>query len=307
MTKKLSQVPLTYSTPPEGGLKPEASKVARSPRCAGEATAEKTCLDCGCTFTVFGADEVKKRMFCSRSCAGRNSRRGVYIIQVFRDCLECQKTFLCKDTTQRKERKFCTASCAMKRRCRLTPMSQEQRAKNAATMSRIMKEVMKPGGVRARASSERMVKNNPMKREEIRTKVSLTHKASGHKPPQGGNGRPAPEPQIALFQVLAGRWEMEFVVNTKKRREGFPNCYKIDIAHPEKKIAIEVDGESHNCLKTQVADMKKTKFLESVGWTVLRFGNREILNWRDSGMKTESSISTTLRSMGIRHTRSKAS
>jgi very-short-patch-repair endonuclease len=69
---------------------------------------------------------------------------------------------------------------------------------------------------------------------------------------------------------------MEVVVRTHGL-PGYPSHYKLDIAHPERRIAIEVDGASHHSRKVQEKDLKKTRFLEARGWRVLRFWNLEVL------------------------------
>lgn len=122
-------------------------------------------------------------------------------------------------------------------------------------------------------ASQRMKNNNPMKREEVRAKVSSTLRAMGWGPvKRGGNGRGATIHQQALASSLG--WECEVVVTTG---EGYiPNHYKIDIAEEVLKIAIEVDGHSHKAKKVRAADKRKEEFLLSQGWKVLRFSNQEI-------------------------------
>ena len=116
-----------------------------------------------------------------------------------------------------------------------------------------------------------------MNDEATRAKVSATLRAIGHKPSiQGGNGRPMSIPQALLLERLGRAWVAEHVVPTK-RKSPWPRCYKIDIAHPQKKIAIEVDGLSHCALKRKAQDQKKTDLLTGFGWRVLRFKNQEVV------------------------------
>lgn len=56
----------------------------------------------------------------------------------------------------------------------------------------------------------------------------------------------------------------------------YPTCYKIDVAIPEMKIAIEVDGASHFGKKAKERDQKKTNFLVGLGWKVFRITNKQI-------------------------------
>jgi hypothetical protein len=93
----------------------------------------------------------------------------------------------------------------------------------------------------------------------------------------GGNGRQLAKPQSTLLKALGLTEEFaEYPVPTKPIRSkntSFPPCYKIDIALPDHKIAIECDGWGRN----EEIDMKKDNALERLGWTVLRFKNEEIL------------------------------
>ena len=121
--------------------------------------------------------------------------------------------------------------------------------------------------------------NNPMNRPEIREKVSKTLKERGHRPPvRGGNGTGLTEPQKMLMDALT-ELEIfpEYVVPTKKSKEGYPTCYKIDLARPAHMLAIEIDGNSHCSLKRQEQDKKKADFLSGLGWKVLRLKNKQVM------------------------------
>jgi very-short-patch-repair endonuclease len=100
-----------------------------------------------------------------------------------------------------------------------------------------------------------------------------------------------------MKDALAGNWIPEFSISLGKRQPGFPTCYKVDLGNPGLKIAIEVDGNTHHSRKT--VDEKKDKKLVSLGWIVLRFWNKDILNWINTGMPTDTYISTTLKRHGI--------
>lgn len=60
------------------------------------------------------------------------------------------------------------------------------------------------------------------------------------------------------------------------RGSGYPSNYKLDIANPQVMLGIEVDGSSHTTVERQAQDAKKEEFLSGLGWTVLRFSNREV-------------------------------
>lgn len=127
--------------------------------------------------------------------------------------------------------------------------------------------------------SQRMKEDNPMHNESTRQKVSKTLKEMGHRPAvQGGNGRGMTTPQsLMVAHLLQFHPYPEYVIPTGRRPEGYPIHYKIDIAIPDKMVAIEIDGGSHCSLKVQIADMRKTEFLTELGWKVLRFSNREVM------------------------------
>ena len=100
----------------------------------------------------------------------------------------------------------------------------------------------------------------------------------------GGNGRKPPEAQRALWAALGRGWVMEHPVPTK-RPSPYPSCYKIDIAHPKKMIAVEVDGNSHGSALAKKRDTKKDKLLRSLGWVVIRVRNRDVMGELSSTLK----------------------
>jgi very-short-patch-repair endonuclease len=46
--------------------------------------------------------------------------------------------------------------------------------------------------------------------------------------------------------------------------------FAVDIAQPDLKIVIEVDGQSHNWLGQKKIDIKRDRRLRRNGWTVFR-------------------------------------
>jgi hypothetical protein len=129
-------------------------------------------------------------------------------------------------------------------------------------------------------ASDRMIARNPMRNPESRAKMSETLQRIGHKPKvQGGNGR---GPSVAQSLLYAALQSCGYLVQTEYvysvglgKYAGYPTHYKIDIAIPALKIAIEVDGFSHCALDRQKQDAKKQALLTERGWSVLRFTNRE--------------------------------
>jgi very-short-patch-repair endonuclease len=131
-------------------------------------------------------------------------------------------------------------------------------------------------------SSRRMKIKNPMFIKEYREKASAKQKEIKHKPYiQGGNGRGATIHQLKLYNELIKHndsFEMELIEKTGDLRFQFnsPRHYKIDIASRILKLAIEVDGSSHNTLKIKECDNRKNQLLSLKGWKVLRFTNFQI-------------------------------
>jgi hypothetical protein len=129
--------------------------------------------------------------------------------------------------------------------------------------------------------SARMKEHNPMHDAATREKVRNTLIQKGSRPKErGGNGRETPIPQAVLMVALRKFNPVaEFVVPTKAgKATGIPNHYKIDIAFPDEKLAVEVDGHSHSVLERQEQDKKKENFLSSLGWTVLRIPNQLVMD-----------------------------
>ena len=180
---------------------------------------------------------------------------------VIMKCMECGKNVLCEGRKGRKSvlrgRAYCSEDC---KKQYLSKLSSKTMAKT-----------------NRKYASQRMKLNNPMKRPEVRKRVSTTLRAMGWKPPvQGGNGKPIPIPQKLLACSIG--WDMEVAIKTKmERHSGYPPCYKVDIGSILLKTAIEVDGNSHCALDRKRKDAKKVAFLESIGWKVLRFSNEEVM------------------------------
>lgn len=113
--------------------------------------------------------------------------------------------------------------------------------------------------------------NDPEVRERARQKLVGRTFLS-----RGGNGKTTPE-QESLAQALD--LPMEYPIPTAPAKAHFPSlphCYKVDVACPATKVAIEVDGASHKTKKWKFLDARKTGVLEHLGWCVLRFSNEEV-------------------------------
>jgi very-short-patch-repair endonuclease len=124
-----------------------------------------------------------------------------------------------------------------------------------------------------------MTLNNPMLNTQTRKAVSEKLREIGHRPKVlGGNGR-GPSKAEAMLSELFPRSVWNFVVKThRKSVDGYPHHYKIDVAFPDVRLAVEADGGSHsNWHNHKAKDAKKDALLRGLGWKVLRFSNKEIL------------------------------
>lgn len=148
-------------------------------------------------------------------------------------------------------------------------------------------------------AKERMLSDNPMKTLECRQKVSRLLKEMGHSPKvRGGNGTGPTKAEWQLIRMFPdGKWN--YGINTGKwNGSGYPPCYKVDLAFPEIKLAIEADGSSHgNWDNRKQKDQKKDNFLKGLGWTVLRYTNRMILGLPFSVAEDIQSIISKLRAI----------
>ncbi|MFJ7799395.1 endonuclease domain-containing protein [Pedobacter suwonensis] len=62
----------------------------------------------------------------------------------------------------------------------------------------------------------------------------------------------------------------------KFRRQHSVGNYILDFYCPSEKLAIEVDGNSHDDYSAEVYDKERTNFLNSKGITIIRFNNLEV-------------------------------
>nr|WP_315424794.1 DUF559 domain-containing protein [uncultured Pedobacter sp.] len=62
----------------------------------------------------------------------------------------------------------------------------------------------------------------------------------------------------------------------KFRRQHSVGNYILDFYCPSEKLAIEVDGSSHDDYSAEIYDKERTDFLNSKGISVIRFENAEI-------------------------------
>jgi very-short-patch-repair endonuclease len=78
--------------------------------------------------------------------------------------------------------------------------------------------------------------------------------------------------EAKLWQRLRNRQ----IRNAKFRRQFAIDRFIVDFCSPEVRLIIEVDGPIHDY--SQQEDQIRQEFLESLGFTVLRFTNLDVLN-----------------------------
>ncbi|MFD2564032.1 endonuclease domain-containing protein [Aquimarina rubra] len=64
----------------------------------------------------------------------------------------------------------------------------------------------------------------------------------------------------------------------KFRRQHSIGNYIVDFYCPKEKLIIELDGQIHNKPKAQEKDQKRTDYLESLGFRVIRFENKMVFD-----------------------------
>ena len=197
-------------------------------------------------------------------------------------CAWCQQEFRAlRLMNHGKPRRFCGTSCSAKWRTsqpeykRVVPLAERQAQSQRLELQR--DDPTFQAGLRAYLNSNRNPFRDPDRAPAIRAKATATSRSQGFPQLNKGNGHPLPVPVLILAQALG--WITEFPVSTGPggRERGYSTNYKIDIAEPSLKIAVEVDGEGHKASISRRRDALKDAFLESEGWTVVRVTNKEVL------------------------------
>jgi very-short-patch-repair endonuclease len=83
-----------------------------------------------------------------------------------------------------------------------------------------------------------------------------------------------PKAQFQLWQALGDQWQPQYWMSPLGELGDDVVYFQIDLALPEKHLAVEVDGRSHRYIVEQ--DQRRDQWLIRNGWTVLRFSDEEI-------------------------------
>lgn len=235
-----------------------------------------TCVFCGKAVTKqWKHTEVPK--YCSRECSTSALKGKQRRPPEKRQCAWCNQDFMVLPS---RSTRFCGRSCSAQWRVTL-PETREAMSRGGKAcwekyqISGETHPIMQPE-VFAQ-SSHRMKEHNPMRDPVIRAKARQTLLEMGHKPPiQGGNGRGMTEPE-RLVSSRTGLLPLTVTIPSELRvRYNTPNHYKIDLGDQNLKLAVEIDGESHNLAVRKEQDQRKTTVLSALGWIVLRFTNKKI-------------------------------
>jgi len=142
---------------------------------------------------------------------------------------------------------------------------------------------------------QRMRDRNPMRDPGVRDRATREIRRMmerGEIEPYGGrnhgNGSTRTKVERRAHEALKDLGFMpEFVIGIGrgKWRPGLPKNYRIDLANPEAKIAIELDGGSHSTKTRRERDQRKDRFLKREGWKVIRLRVRDPATFDPSSLR----------------------
>lgn len=66
--------------------------------------------------------------------------------------------------------------------------------------------------------------------------------------------------------------------NLKFRRQHAVGNYIVDFYCPEKKLIVEIDGDTHAETLAMANDVSRENYLRSFGYSVVRYNNRDVIN-----------------------------
>lgn len=93
----------------------------------------------------------------------------------------------------------------------------------------------------------------------------------------GVNHNPTPS-ELVMMGLFPFAKHNYVVATGKSSKLGNTQIYWIDLAWPEIKLAVEIDGCYHEWKEQQEHDAKKDSFLKAKGWTVLRFSVEQVMH-----------------------------
>lgn len=210
--------------------------------------------------------------YCTRSCAAQNAHPRQMVSKI---CVQCLHPFSFRSSGEKNnaKRRFCSNPCAGAWR-----MAQPGRTEhfNEKIADARAEATRKRKGQKVPACSARMKANNPMSNPAAVEKMRKSKQGQTFLS-RGGNST-ITEPQRILSEALGLPIEHPIVTAPVKGQfPSLPNCYKVDIADLDRKLAIEVDGKTHRLKRWKFLDARKTSVLNALGWSVLRFSNERVM------------------------------
>lgn len=152
--------------------------------------------------------------------------------------------------------------------------------KNPENHRRAMEQRGQNAGYRQHLS-DRMKAKNPMMSDSARAQMADSIKdriakgdlkAYGGRP-YGNGAAPTPAETHLMAAYPNAAYQHVVVLGDGEK----PFHYKLDLAWPDKKIGLDVDGTSHQKPSRKAADARKRERLTHIGWVLLRLPNPDAL------------------------------
>lgn len=233
-----------------------------SPSCRAQARqlANQRCPGCGTDFHP----RTSGQQHCSKACWYKMFRAPEVPCQV------CGILFHARHGNKRQQ--CCSQACRNRR------MSQTRKGKRPDAALHALALPAAQAKLQAYLHSPR----NPLLTLSSRRKAQDRLAAQGYGHFFHGGNQPLTTPQQLLANRLGWPTEVTVRLNTlpgrarsRRERATRPYRYCLDLAEETLKIAVEVDGQSHGSRRNH--DQCRDAKLCALGWTVLRFTNRQVL------------------------------
>lgn len=82
----------------------------------------------------------------------------------------------------------------------------------------------------------------------------------------------------AAEQLFWSKVRSKQFYSLKFRRQHGIGSFIVDIYCPERKLVIEIDGDTHAEDSAILRDKQRTEYIEALGYTVIRYTNDDVLN-----------------------------
>lgn len=103
--------------------------------------------------------------------------------------------------------------------------------------------------------------------------MAQLHNKPGYKPVRKFLRNNSTQAEIIIWRFLKKKQTGGF----KFRRQHSIGSFIVDFYCPEKKLAVELDGDVHEVKKQAAYDRARQRKIESLGINVLRFTNEEVI------------------------------